>query len=84
MKAVRGLYDAGTVRLEVEPGVRGPVPAIVILLNEPAAGRRKGRAPRRVREHPAFGMWAGRSDIQDAARFAENLRDREERRGDER
>jgi hypothetical protein len=74
------VYQDGKVSLTEHPVVTGAVPVIVTFLDrpEPVRGSRKGA----VADHPAFGIWAGRDDIQDAAHFARGLRERAERRRD--
>lgn len=52
----------------------------VIILH--SASRSIKRRARRGVKHPAFGIWAKRSDILDTASFAMQLRQRVERRAD--
>lgn len=56
----------------------GTVEVILLHLSSPST---KGRT-RRGSAHPAFGIWAKRSDITDAAAFAAELRQRVEMRAD--
>jgi len=42
----------------------------------------QGSAKRTVAQHPAFGIWADREDIQDPVKFARELRRKVERRQD--
>ena len=75
--------------LKVElPDALGPGAVRAILLQEPAdlPGARlgTGRRPGRQLEHPAFGLWADRTDLRNAASFASKLRERLEGRGDRR
>jgi hypothetical protein len=52
----------------------------VILLR--ATDRPPKRRPRDGSAHPAFGIWAGRTDIADSGSFAARLRQRVETRSD--
>lgn len=52
----------------------------VIILPVPAA--KSSRRTRRSPAHPAFGIWAGRAEVGDAAAYAAELRRQVERRGD--
>ncbi|MDE3087827.1 MAG: hypothetical protein KGJ80_00380 [Chloroflexota bacterium] len=56
----------------------GTVEVILLHLSPQPAKRRA----RRGTGHPAFGIWAKRSDITDAASFAAQLRQRVEMRAD--
>jgi len=60
---------------EIAPGA---VQVILLRLSSKPIGRRA----RRVRAHPAFGVWAKRQDITDSAQFAADLRTRLETRAD--
>ena len=42
----------------------------------------QGSAKRTFAQHPAFGIWADREDIQDTVKFARDLRRKVERRQD--
>lgn len=53
----------------------------VILLREQPL-KRAERQSRRKAKHPAFGLWAKRTDIEDSAQFAEQLRNQIESRLD--
>ena len=82
MKAVEGIYRDGSIRLDEDPCIRGSVPVILTILEK--APRRRGRRQRDVGEHPAFWMWADRTDIADSVEFADDRRREGERRRDER
>jgi len=60
----------------------------VILLHEaptkPVRTRTPKRRARRKETHPAFGIWANRTDITDSALFAAQLRQRIQNRVDSR
>jgi hypothetical protein len=56
----------------------GTVEVILLHVASPATKRRA----RRVATHPAFGIWAKRTDINDAGSFAAQLRQRIESRSD--
>jgi hypothetical protein len=56
----------------------GTVEVILLHLSSQSTKRRT----RRGTTHPAFGIWAKRSDINDAASFAAELRQRVEMRAD--
>ncbi len=63
---------------DVEPGV-----VEVILLSKDVHRRPARRqAPEATREHPAFGLWADRTDIPDSWAYAVSLRQRIETRHD--
>jgi hypothetical protein len=63
---------------DVEPGV-----VEIILLSEDVRRRPARRhAPEPVPGHPAFGIWADRTDIQDSWTYAVSLRQRIETRRD--
>jgi hypothetical protein len=47
---------------------RGRVKAVM----QPLAGQ--GRRAGKVKDHPAFGLWAGRDDLKDVAAYVANLR----------
>lgn len=55
--------------------------AVEIIILHSASRLGKQRARRGIK-HPAFGIWAKRSDILDTASFATQLRQRVERRAD--
>lgn len=55
----------------------------VIVLHE-APSKAPRRRARRKSAHPAFGIWAKRSDLTDSAAFAERLRQKVESRGNSR
>lgn len=52
---------------------------VILLRESPQPAKRRAR---RGTTHPAFGIWAKRADIHDAATFAAELRQRVESRGD--
>ena len=81
MRAVRGIYEDGRIELDERPTVRGRVPVVVAFLEEKAHPRARRRM--RVQDHPAFGMWANRTDIGDTIEFAQALRRSVEERRDE-
>lgn len=56
----------------------GAVEVIVLQADSPKPARRRGR---RAASHPAFGIWAKRTDIADSAGYAVTLRQRVETRG---
>jgi hypothetical protein len=83
MKAMRGTYQNGAVRFDEDPGVTGPVEVIVTFLEVKPGRKPKPRGVRKsIRESPAVGMWADRTDIGDTAEFCRGLRERAERRED--
>lgn len=53
---------------------------VILLRRTPLAATR--RRTRRTAAHPAFGVWAKRTDITDSASFAGELRPRVEMRAD--
>ena len=63
---------------DVEPG------AVEVILLSADVRRRpaRRRSPEPIQEHPAFGLWADRTDIQDSWAFAVSLRQKVETRRD--
>lgn len=61
---------------EVEPGT------VEVILLQPSPGKPTKRRSRRNGAHPAFGIWAKRTDITDSASFATQLRRLVETRSD--
>lgn len=53
---------------------------VILLYDRPRPKRRVKRSPRQT--HPAFGIWANRPEVFDAATFAAELRRRIESRQD--
>lgn len=53
---------------------------VILLYDRPRPKRRTTRSAQL--QHPAFGLWANRTDISDAATFAAELRRRLESRAD--
>lgn len=53
---------------------------VILLYDRPRPKRRATRSS--DSDHPAFGLWANRADISDAATFAAELRRRVETRAD--
>jgi hypothetical protein len=79
MKAVRGIYEKGAVRLDEEPHVTGRTPVIVTFLeDEPTGTTRRSREG--IVAHAAFGLWADRADAADPVAFARELRKKAEAR----
>ncbi|MBM4046289.1 MAG: hypothetical protein FJ279_14355 [Planctomycetes bacterium] len=56
--------------------------AVDVILSRSGPDKRAKRRARRDGAHPAFGLWAKRADIVDAASFAAELRRRVETRAD--
>ncbi|MBM4044684.1 MAG: hypothetical protein FJ279_06180 [Planctomycetes bacterium] len=61
---------------EIRPG------AVDVILLSPGRDKPARRRARRRQAHPAFGIWAKRTDITDSAAFAARLRRRLETRTD--
>jgi len=73
MKAVRGIYDNGSVHLDEEPHVTGRTPVIVTFLDD-GPGEKTRRSRGGIAGHAAFGLWADRADAADPVAFARDLR----------
>jgi hypothetical protein len=48
--------------------------SVEVILLQPSTPKPAKRPPRRRQAHPAFGIWARRTDINDAASYAAHLR----------
>ncbi len=58
--------------------------AVEVILLQDTSVKVTRRQTRRKSGHPAFGLWAKRPDLTDAAAFAAQLRQRIEQQGDRR
>jgi hypothetical protein len=81
LAAYRGVFKNGQIEFESNAELQeGDEVIVTVLKQHEADSEVKGITPREILESGMVGMWADRDDIEDSAKFAEDIRRRAERR----
>jgi hypothetical protein len=81
--AYQGLVEGGRIRLDEGQTLPDGARVIVVVVRDDDLSDRQGISGAEILASDLVGLWAGREDITDSAAYAEDLRRRAERRGDE-